>query len=181
MRTVNGRSVSLRLGPEQGLALIGPSGSGKSLVLRALADLDPVAGELSLDGRACRDHAGPDWRRQVVYVAAESAWWEESLSAHLPPGASLMAAALGLTEALLSAPIGRLSTGERQRGAVLRALALGPRVLLLDEPTGPLDPDSTARVEAALLAEMTHGTSLVIATHDAGQAGRLGCEVMRLT
>src|ERR1019366_6852366 len=60
----------------------GPSGSGKSLFLRMIADLDPNEGEVFLDGVARSTMTAPAWRRQVVYVPAESGWWTDHIIDH---------------------------------------------------------------------------------------------------
>ena len=77
-------------------------------------------------------------------------------------------------------PVARLSTGERQRLALLRAIARAPRVLLLDEPTSGLDTDSVARVESLLLDQLAHGVGILMVTHDPAQANRVGTRHMRL-
>lgn len=182
LSTARSGPLDLSLAAGEALAVLGPSGAGKTLLLRALADLDPVPGEVTLDGRDRAAMAAPDWRRQVTFVPAESAFWAPRLADHLPAGPETRdnARALGLDPALLEAPVERLSTGERQRGALLRALAGAPRVLLLDEPTGPLDAATTARVEQVLRSYLARGGALVLVTHDEDQARRLGCRVMRL-
>ena len=68
----------LELGAGECLAITGPSGSGKSLFLRMVADLDPSQGEVFLDGVERRRMPAPAWRRQVVYNAAEPGWWREA-------------------------------------------------------------------------------------------------------
>ncbi len=70
--------------------------------------------------------------------------------------------------------VARLSTGERQRLALVRALVLDSPVLLLDEPTGPLDPESVARVEALLAERLKLGAAMVLVSHDPAQSARLG-------
>src|SRR6059058_4593921 len=60
----------------------GPSGAGKSVLLRMLADLDPHSGEVLLDGTACGSMEPSAWRAQVVYQAAEPAWWEATPAQH---------------------------------------------------------------------------------------------------
>lgn len=159
------------------VAVTGPSGSGKSLFLRMLADLDPNRGEVWLDGQERRGFTPPAWRRRVVYCPADSGWWEERVAAHYP-GAALAAARLlsprfGLVDGLLDGPVLRLSTGERQRLALIRALVLDPPVLLLDEPTGALDEDNTALVEAVLQERLAAGTTILMVTHSPDQAARL--------
>lgn len=67
-----------------------------------------------------------------------------------------------------------LSTGERQRAALARALAQAPRALLLDEPTAALDPEATARVEAELRRYLEGGAAILMVTHNPEQARRMG-------
>ena len=157
------------------VALSGPSGAGKSLLLRAIADLDPCEGEVRLDSVARDTMSAPAWRRQVVYVATESGWWAADVGSHFesPHAAAAILAELALPDEALGWPVGRLSTGERQRLALARALALKPRVLLLDEPTSGLDPDSTLRVEGLLHRAMARGAALIMVTHDRDQAERM--------
>lgn len=166
------------------VAVTGPSGSGKSLFLRMIADLDPHEGEVWLDGRPRRAMAPPDWRRHATYLAAESGWWADEVAAHFAPArldaAGALAGRLGLKPELLAGPVLRLSTGERQRLALLRGLVLDPPVLLLDEPTGPLDEASVVRVEALLRERLDAGAALLLVTHDPAQAARLGRRRFRM-
>jgi len=160
------------------IAVAGPSGSGKSLLLRMIADLDPNEGDVALDGHDRRTFTPPAWRRRVVYSAAEPGWWHDTAAPHFPGTALDVARTLmprlGLAPALLESPVVRLSTGERQRLALIRALALDPPVLLLDEPTGALDQDSTARVEVVLRERLVVGTAILLVTHSPEQAAHLG-------
>jgi ABC-type iron transport system FetAB ATPase subunit len=80
---------------------------------------------------------------------------------------------LGVAPELLSQPVARLSTGERQRLALARALARHPRVLLLDEPTGALDAESRDRAEALISEHCARGLSVLWVTHDPAQAARM--------
>jgi putative ABC transport system ATP-binding protein len=168
--------VSLTLMAGDCVCLSGESGAGKTLLLRAIADLDPHKGEVHLEGRPSADYPPPEWHRRVGYLPAEDAWWHETAAAHfsvLPDTDTL--ARLGLQEPLLHAPITRLSTGERMRIALLRLLAIKPRVLLLDEPTASLDERNTRFTEALLLEySAEHNASLLWVSHSPEQIQRLG-------
>jgi ABC-type iron transport system FetAB ATPase subunit len=157
------------------VSLAGKSGAGKSLLLRAVADLDPHDGDVLLESRACSGMPAPRWRRMVTYVAAESGWWDERVDAHFSPDIDLavMLPRVGLAAEAASWPVARLSTGERQRLALLRALWPGNLVLLLDEPTSGLDPASSALVEALLRDRLAAGTAILMVTHDPEQATRM--------
>jgi ABC-type iron transport system FetAB ATPase subunit len=166
------------------IAIQGPSGAGKSVLLRMLADLDPHDGDALLDGRSAASMPAPDWRAAVVYQAAEPAWWEATARAHFTAAdqdaVDAALAALGLSANLLDTEIERLSTGERQRLALVRSLARRPRVLLLDEPTAALDPDAVARVEALLRDFLARGMAILIVTHSDEQARRLAQRTFRI-
>lgn len=179
LMTKAGGPADLDLAAGEIVALRGPSGSGKSLLLRALADLDPAEGEIGLDGTPREAIPAPEWRRLVAYVPAESGWWADRVRAHFADGAGLVAR-LGLDPAALDWEVRRLSTGERQRLAIARALALGPRVWLMDEPTAALDAEAAARVEALLGEGREDGAAILIVTHDAGQARRLADRTLHI-
>jgi ABC-type iron transport system FetAB ATPase subunit len=184
LRSRFGGPVDFDLEAGECVAIQGPSGAGKSVLLRMLADLDPHEGSVLLDGQSCASMPAPRWRAQVVYQAAEPAWWEASAGAHFAPAqrdfVDRTLAALGLSPDLLDTEIERLSTGERQRLALVRSLAARPRVLLLDEPTAALDPQSVARAEALLGSCLAHGMALLIVTHSPEQARRLAHRVLQL-
>lgn len=157
------------------VAVTGASGSGKTLLLRAIADLDDNQGDVRLDGRDRLDMAAPDWRRRVGYVPAESGWWRDRVGDHFEDRDAVAGSLyrLQLPAECLDWPVSRLSTGERQRLALIRAMALSPRVLLLDEPTSGLDPETTLRVEAILHEKLAAGAAIVLVSHDAAQARRM--------
>lgn len=189
LRIVNLRSpiagpFDLTLSAGECVAITGPSGSGKSLFLRMVADLDPSEGEVYLDGAERRGMTAPAWRHRVVYNAAEPGWWSETVADHFRGTAIEFALAtapkLGLAPAQLGGLVVRLSTGERQRLALIRALALEPPILLLDEPTGSLDETSTQRVEALLRERLAAGTTIAMVTHSPEQAARLGHRHLRM-
>ena len=184
LRSALAGPFDLVLAAGEALAVTGPSGAGKSVFLRMVADLDPNEGEALLDGVPRRSMSGPVWRARVGYAAAEPGWWHEQVGAHfadpLPELAREEAARLLLRPDIFDGPVRLCSTGERQRLALLRSLAIGPTVLLLDEPTAALDPASTAAVEDLLRERQGDGMALLLVTHDAAQAARLGNRVMRL-
>lgn len=172
----------LTLAEGECVAVRGPSGSGKTLFLRAIADLDPNRGEILLDDWSRDAMPAPLWRRQVTYVAAEPGWWADTVGAHFEdwPAVVELVERVLLPESSRDWPILRLSTGERQRLGLLRALVQAPRVLLLDEPTGALDPDATAAVERLLRERFAAGTSALWVTHDATQAARVARRVLEI-
>ncbi|MFI9651611.1 ABC transporter ATP-binding protein [Guyparkeria halopsychrophila] len=144
--------VSFALAAGEVLPVRGESGVGKSQMLRALADLSPHEGEIKLEGVEQQSMPATDWRRQVALVPAESGWWADTVAEHFPSRPSeAWWERLRLRAALWESPVERLSSGERQRLAVLRALALEPRVLLLDEPTANLDRDNAEAMAGLLL------------------------------
>ena len=183
--SAHGGPYVLRLEPGECVAIVGRSGSGKSVLLRLIADLDPHDGAVALDGRARESWPAPQWRRQVVYQAAEPAWWAPTARAHFEADGLArvgpLLTALDLAPAQLDVDVTRLSTGERQRMALLRSLACAPRVLLLDEPTAALDPASTGAVEALLAAQVRAGLSIVFVTHAREQAERVGHRVLEVS
>jgi phosphate-transporting ATPase len=173
--------VSLRLDDGECVAIEGPSGAGKTLFLRAIADLDPTSGTVRLDGAERGDISGPDWRRRVTYLPAEPGWWADRVADHFPEDRNHhpLLAALGLDAQLLDQPVARLSTGERQRLALIRVLLLVPRVYLLDEPTAALDASATAAVEAVIAARLADGAAALWVSHDPAQARRLAARALK--
>ena len=142
------RKIDLEIHPGQRVGVTGPSGSGKSIFLRALADLDPHDGRMWLDGVESAQMPAPQWRRQVALLPSESAWWYDTVGEHFDDKAPYGLDQLGFDSEVLSWQVGHLSSGERQRLALTRALVNRPRVLLLDEPTANLDQTNTRRAEA---------------------------------
>jgi len=144
-------------------------------MLRAIADLDPSTGTVSLDGNNRDAMAAYAWRRKVTYVAADSGWWADRVGDHFedPDIASGYLARLGFHGDVMAWPVTRLSTGERQRLALLRAIVQNPRVLLLDEPTSALDPEATTKVEGILHEKIDAGVIIIMVTHDVAQGKRL--------
>jgi ABC-type iron transport system FetAB ATPase subunit len=165
--------VDLDLFAGETVCLSGQSGAGKTLLLRAIADLDPNHGEVLLEGVPRDRFSGPAWRRRVTFCAAESAWWGTRVTDHFAD-AMREADGFALAAEVAGRAIAELSTGERQRLALWRALRVGPKVLLLDEPTAALDAAATRRIEATVrryLAE--RGAAALWVSHDAGQIARI--------
>ena len=164
------------------LAVEGPSGSGKTRLLRAIADLDPCEGRVLLDSMERGSLPAPNWRRRVRFVASEPHWWRPTAAAHLPtgPATERHVLALGLATDLLTQDVATLSTGERQRLALVRALADDPKVLLLDEPTSALDLAAAALVEEHLRFLLLQGRIVVIVSHDPAQIERLSDQRLQL-
>jgi ABC-type iron transport system FetAB ATPase subunit len=164
------------------VALSGPSGAGKTVFLRALADLDPHKGDVELDGIHRSTLPAPQWRRHVCYLPTDSGWWTDVVGDHFsePDHALDLLKRLGLPSDILTWPVSRLSTGEKQRLALTRVLLLAPDIMLLDEPTSGLDPDSTRVVEEMLLQRAENGAAILFVTHDPGQTERLATRKLAL-
>lgn len=175
--------ASFSLDPGEVMGVVGPSGVGKSLLLRAIADLDPNSGELALAGRTREEYAAPDWRRQVSYLSAVPGFWDDRVKPHFDADGLSLAPSLlrrvGLPAEALDWETARLSTGEAQRIALVRALSRSPRVLLLDEPTAALDADSKDAVEGLLRTFLDEGNGAFMATHNQDQITRFSRRALR--
>lgn len=157
------------------VALTGLSGSGKSRLLRLIADLDPGLGTACIGNLVRESVPANEWRRMVSYVPADSGWWSSPISAHMSDedGAQRLMARLGLSGKLMEAAPDDISSGERQRLALIRALLSQPRFLLLDEATSALDPASTLKVERLLEDVKRDGMGLLVVSHDPDQVARI--------
>lgn len=169
------------------LGLSGQSGVGKSLLLKALTDLISFHGTITMDGVAISSYLAPEWRSRVTMVAAESLWWYDRVHEHFTrqKDSALFPeylSALGFSEDVLSWKISRMSTGERQRLALLRSLLNTPLVLLLDEPTSNLDSYNTELVEK-FVAEYraVHNTAMMWVSHDQEQLHRVADRTLQMT
>ncbi len=168
---------SLQVAPGQITGLQGASGAGKTLLLRAIADLDPNEGEVRLGDLVCKQIPAPDWRRTVGLLPAESFWWFDSVGEHFQvPGEQILdnLQQLGFEQDVLNWEVSRLSTGEKQRLAIVRLLQNSPRALLLDEPTASLDADNIERTESLLVSYCRQKQApLLWVSHDARQLERV--------
>lgn len=166
--------VDLTIGAGETIAIGGASGAGKSLLLRAIADLDPHRGEIRLDGIPSESYSPVEWRRRVQLLPADPRWWHDTVGHHFPRFPAPAARALDLPQSVTTWPVNRLSSGERQRLALLRCLAREPRVLLLDEPTANLDERNRDRVESLLNRyQQEHGVAVIWISHDPAQRRRV--------
>ncbi len=172
----------------------GPSGSGKSVLLRALAMLDPSSGQVLCRGKQPRSHEIPRFRARVMYVPQSATFSDTNVEQALQEPFDWKshqlrkydrAAALGILEALgrdssmLTARTADLSGGESQIVAITRALLLDPDVLLLDEPTSALDRDTEHRFENLMQDWVGQGERAIVwVTHRADQAERIATRFM---
>lgn len=153
--------------------LSGESGSGKTRLLRAIADLDPAQGLVSWSGQSRDSLSAPEWRARVMLVPAQPRWWQDTAEAHFARDMSEAAKILFDKPARLRAPVSELSSGEQSRAALLRALSRDPQVLLLDEPTGALDAASTRAVERLLRQWLSPARAILWISHDLAQIARI--------
>ena len=165
-------AVNFQAEPGQCVCIYGESGAGKTLLLRAIADLDPNEGVIELDNRSRGSISPEQWRRQVTYLPAESFWWHETVAEHFEHNDTDWSA-LGLPQQIGDWQISRLSSGERQRLALLRALDHQPKVLLLDEVTANLDEDNTLKVETLIKSRLQQGLIVIWVSHDRAQRERM--------
>lgn len=185
----------LEMAVERGemVALVGPSGSGKSTLLQLIGLLDtPTSGSIRLDGREAgrlNERERTQLRREFIgfiyqfhYLQPEFSALENVVLPQMIAGrnkgearerAEKLLSALGLSHRMTHRPA-RLSGGEQQRVAIARALANKPKLLLADEPTGNLDPNTSADV-FTILVELVRrsGIGALIATHNMDLAQRM--------
>jgi tungstate transport system ATP-binding protein len=179
--------IDIEIGGSGTLVLIGPNGAGKSLLVRVLAGLvAPTAGKVTWAG------AAPDRRRapKIGFVLQRPVLLRRSALANVEYALAVAGVArpkrserahAALQRARLAhlahSPARVLSGGEQQLLSIARALATGPDILILDEPTSHLDPSATTAIESLIGAVRSEGTRVVLITHDLGQARRLADEV----
>jgi len=169
--------VDLSVDTAQCISFSGPSGTGKSILLKAIIDLIPNTGDLSFEQHSREQMRASDWRKLVGLLPAESFWWCNRVGQHFPELDAQQFAwftALGFDKQVLDWELSRCSTGERQRLALLRLLCHGPKVLLLDEPTANLDKGSTEKVEKIIMDyKAQHQCPVIWVSHDQQQIRRV--------
>jgi putative ABC transport system ATP-binding protein len=193
------RGIDLELAAGEHLGVVGESGAGKTLLLRALARLDPLAeGEVRLDGEVPRDDRLPAFRHRVIYLHQRAPLFDGTVEENLRRPLALASAAghtferqrlldwlerLGRGADFLAKQRRDLSGGEAQITALLRALQLDPKVLLLDEPTAALDASTRSAAEGLLadwLTEPSERRAAVWVTHDHDQLARVAQRTVHL-
>ncbi|MBA2492477.1 MAG: ABC transporter ATP-binding protein [Gammaproteobacteria bacterium] len=181
LRSAHFGPITLTLNALECVFVQGASGAGKTLFLRAVADMDCVSGDVRIAGLCRRDLPPPEWRRRVGLLPAESQWWADTAGMHFGKYGAAMIAPLGFGPETLDWQVARLSSGERQRLALARLLSNRPQVLLLDEPTANLDEVNRGRVEAVVVdyLEANHACALWV-SHDVAQATRVAGRVIRM-
>lgn len=186
------RGISCRLNPGDRLAVIGPSGSGKSLLLRGLALLDPLdEGQVLWNGKSVHGSAVPAFRSQVIYLHQRPALVEGTVEHNLRQPLRMqehrdrsfnsrrignLLRQLGRDDLFLAKQQQILSGGEAQLVALLRAVQLDPCILLLDEPTAALDRTTAEAVEQLVdrwLRDRPDVRAAVWVSHDRQQAQRV--------
>jgi len=188
---VNDITVQVRTG--EVLAVVGPSGSGKSSFLRLLNRLDePTSGTVFLGGTDYRQFQSRELRRKVGMVMQQPFLFPGTVYKNVSFGprqrgellsekrAEELLTRVGLSD-YATRDVANLSGGEAQRVSLARALANSPIVLLLDEPTSALDEAAKSEVETLIrdIIRESHLTCVIV-THDIAQAARMGTRVMTL-
>ena len=172
--------IDLEIALGQCVSFSGSSGTGKSILLKAIIDLIPNQGDIHFGDQDRQKMRASEWRKLVGLLPAESFWWCPLVGQHFPNLNSHQKdwfAELGFDIDVLNWELSRCSTGERQRLALLRLLCHEPKVLLLDEPTANLDGTSTEKVEGIIKQyRQQHTCPVIWVSHDQQQIKRVASE-----
>lgn len=173
------------------IVLLGVNGAGKTTLLRILAGLEvPDIGNIALDGKVL---TAEKLRKVATLVFQKTVMFSMNVHDNLAFGLKIRGipkaeidqkisqalSSVGLTS-LDKRKAKKTSGGEQQRISLARAFLLDPRILLLDEPTANLDPNSARIIENAILSRKRSDTIIVMATHNLGQAKRMADEVVHI-
>jgi putative ABC transport system ATP-binding protein len=171
--------LSARIPPDGLTAVVGPSGAGKTTLVRLLNRLDdPDAGVVLFDGRDVRDYDVLELRRRVQLVGQVPVTFPGTVAHNV--GDLALLPRVGLDPSLSGREADRLSVGEAQRVCLARALARQPDVLVLDEPTASLDVSSKAAIEELVRGLADEGLTVVMVTHDPRHAAELADHVIEV-
>ena len=174
--------IDLCLESQQLLGLSGASGSGKTQLLRALSDMEAHTGDVILDNVNQQSIPAHQWRKQVALIPAETVWWFDTVGEHFANIPSQQIKQLGFDSDISGWSVSRLSSGEKQRLGLLRAIQLKPKVLLLDEPTANLDRNNTALVESFIQVYLEQFQAAAIwVSHDVEQLQRICTQRYEIT
>jgi len=188
--------ISEHIHPGEKVVVIGPSGSGKSTFLRCLNLLEnPSAGEITFDGNVITDpkadidkirqHMGMVFqhfnlfnnmtiRKNITLAPVQTGFMKQ---AEADEEAMRLLKRVGLEEKADAYP-SQLSGGQKQRVAIVRALAMKPKVMLFDEPTSALDPEMVGEVLDVMKQLAEEGMTMVVVTHEMGFAREVGDRVL---
>ena len=177
------RQVSISVARGELIALVGPNGSGKTTLLRAMHGLLRMQGTRTIGPQAQRQamvFQRPFMMRLSVRNNLRLALWLSGVPRAQWNERCAAALARVALQGLEERPARALSGGQQQRLAIARAWAVQPTLLFLDEPTASLDPTAKKEVEALLAGFAADGMTLVMSTHNLGQAKRLASRVVYL-